>query len=94
MGKAIRAAAQDAVAARLMGVNINVVLALCFGLGALMAGMAGALVSMINPVQADMGMAIYRSGHHRAGAGRYRQYPGQFHRRIYPGNSRQHRHQI
>ena len=38
-GKAIRAAAQDAVTARLMGVNINVVLALCFGLGALMAAL-------------------------------------------------------
>jgi branched-chain amino acid transport system permease protein len=56
LGKAIRAAAQDAVAARLMGVNINVVLALCFGFGALLAGIAGILVSMTNQVKADMGM--------------------------------------
>ena len=55
-GKAIRAAAQDAVTARLMGVNINVVLALCFGLGALLAGIAGVLVSIINPVSGGMGL--------------------------------------
>ncbi len=56
MGKAIRAAAQDPATAGLMGVNINTVLALCFGLGALMAGFAGMLVSMCYPVQATMGM--------------------------------------
>jgi branched-chain amino acid transport system permease protein len=56
LGKAIRAAAQDPGAARMMGVNINVVLALCFGFGALLAGIAGTLVSMINQVKADMGM--------------------------------------
>ncbi|HEX7475611.1 MAG TPA: branched-chain amino acid ABC transporter permease [Dehalococcoidales bacterium] len=55
-GKAIRAAAQDAATARLMGVNINVVLALCFGLGALLAGIAGILISMINQVSAGMGL--------------------------------------
>ena len=43
LGKAIRAAAQDPATAGLMGVNINQVLALCFGLGALMAGFAGVL---------------------------------------------------
>jgi len=56
MGKAIRAAAQDAVTARLMGININLVLALCFGLGALMAGLAGVLISMCYPVHATMGL--------------------------------------
>ncbi len=56
MGKAIRAAAQDAVTARLMGVNISVVLAMCFGFGALMAAIAGALMSMVRPVYAGMGM--------------------------------------
>jgi branched-chain amino acid transport system permease protein len=55
MGKAIRAAAQDSVAAGLMGVNINLVLALCFGLGALMAGVAGTLFSLYNPVSGGMG---------------------------------------
>ncbi|GAI19798.1 unnamed protein product [marine sediment metagenome] len=56
LGKAIRAAAQDPAAAGLMGVNINLVLALCFGLGALMAGIAGSLTSMCFPVYATMGL--------------------------------------
>jgi branched-chain amino acid transport system permease protein len=56
MGKAIRAAAQDAPTAGLMGININLVLALCFGLGALMAGFAGVLVSMCYPIYATMGL--------------------------------------
>jgi branched-chain amino acid transport system permease protein len=56
LGKAIRAAAQDPATAGLMGVNINLVLAICFGLGALMAGFAGLLISMCYPVQATMGL--------------------------------------
>ena len=49
IGKAIRAAAQDPDVAGLMGVNINNVLALCFGLGALMAVIAGVLISIYLP---------------------------------------------
>jgi len=56
LGKAIRAAAQDPAAAGLMGVNINHVLAMCFGFGALMAGFAGVLLSMCYPVKATMGL--------------------------------------
>jgi branched-chain amino acid transport system permease protein len=56
MGKAIRAAAQDPVTAGLMGVNINLVLALCFGFGAAMASIAGMLISMCYPVHAVMGL--------------------------------------
>ena len=56
LGKAIRAAAQDPATAGLMGVNINQVLALCFGLGALMAGFAGLLISMCYSIQATMGL--------------------------------------
>ena len=56
LGKAIRAAAQDPRTAGLMGVNINKVLALCFGFGALMAGFAGGLLSMCYPITATMGM--------------------------------------
>jgi branched-chain amino acid transport system permease protein len=55
MGKAIRASAQDAATAGLMGVNIDMVLALCFALGAAMAGMAGMLISMYYPIQVVMG---------------------------------------
>ncbi len=56
MGKAIRAAAQDPAAAGLMGVNIDNVLAICFGLGAAMAGIAGMLISMSYPIHTVMGL--------------------------------------
>jgi branched-chain amino acid transport system permease protein len=56
-GKAIRAAAQDPDAAELMGVRINRVLALCFGLGAMMAAIGGLLLSMTSIMLAPvMGM--------------------------------------
>ena len=56
LGKAIRAAAGDPATAQMMGVNINRVLAICFGLGALMAGFAGPLISMMYEVQPVMGL--------------------------------------
>jgi branched-chain amino acid transport system permease protein len=56
IGKAIRAAAQDPTTAGLMGININLVLALCFGLGALMAGLGGTLISMMVSIQPAMGV--------------------------------------
>ena len=56
LGKAIRAAAEESSVAGLLGVNIHRVLAICFGLGALMAGFAGALISMIYEIQPTMGM--------------------------------------
>jgi branched-chain amino acid transport system permease protein len=55
-GKAIRAAAQDPTTAGLMGVNINNTLALCFGFGAAMAGVAGALISICYPIYTTMGL--------------------------------------
>lgn len=56
MGKAIRAAAQDAEVAGLMGVNIDRVLGYCFGLGALMAGLGGSLISISYNIQPTMGL--------------------------------------
>ena len=56
LGKGIRAAAQDSATAGLMGVNINRVLALCFGLGVMLAGFAGVLLSMCFPITATMGL--------------------------------------
>jgi branched-chain amino acid transport system permease protein len=55
-GKAIRAAAQDTATAGLMGVNINFVLALCFGFGAAMAGAAGTLFSVFSKFNTTMGL--------------------------------------
>jgi branched-chain amino acid transport system permease protein len=56
LGKAIRAAASDPTTAGLMGVNINMVLALCFGFGTAMAGIAGVLISISYPVSAAIGL--------------------------------------
>ena len=56
LGKAIRAAAEDPETAQAMGVNIHRVLAICFGLGALMAGFAGVLISMMYEMQPTMGL--------------------------------------
>ena len=56
LGKAIRAAAQDPTIAGLMGININFVLAFCFGLGAAMAAIAGVLISMSYPVSGAIGI--------------------------------------
>lgn len=56
MGKAIRAASQKPAIAGLMGVNIDRVLAICFGFGAMMAGFAGTLLSMCYPIKTSMGM--------------------------------------
>jgi len=56
LGKAIRASAEDPATAQVMGVNIHRVLAICFGLGALMAGFAGPLISMIYEIQPTMGL--------------------------------------
>ena len=56
MGKAIRASAQDPTAAGLMGVNINQMLALCFGLGIVLAALAGTLMSMRIPITPSIGL--------------------------------------
>jgi branched-chain amino acid transport system permease protein len=56
LGKAIRAAADDPQTAGMVGVNINRVLAICFGLGALMAGFAGVLISMTYQITPTMGL--------------------------------------
>jgi len=56
LGKAIRASAQDMDTAQLMGVNIYRVLAISFGIGAMLAAMGGSLVSMMFPVSPFMGL--------------------------------------
>jgi len=55
LGRAIRATAEDPATAGLMGVNTNILLALCFGLGALLAGIAGSLTTMMTAVASGIG---------------------------------------
>ena len=55
MEKAIRATAQDLNTAQLMGVNVYRVLGISFGLGAMLAGFAGALISPFSPISPFMG---------------------------------------
>src|SRR5512136_1219554 len=45
MGQAIRATAQDRQAAQLMGINVNRMSIIAFGLGAALSGTAGALIA-------------------------------------------------
>ena len=56
IGKGIRAAAQDPQAAALVGVKINTIMAICFGIGGLLAACAGVLVSMNESFSATSGM--------------------------------------
>ena len=55
LGRAIRATAEDPATAGLMGINTNTILAFCFGLGALLAGVAGTLISMKTQVSTGIG---------------------------------------
>jgi branched-chain amino acid transport system permease protein len=54
-GRAIRATAEDPATAGLMGVNTSMVLAFCFGLGALLAGIAGILISWRTTITIKIG---------------------------------------
>jgi len=55
LGKAIRATAEDPATAGLMGVNTNIILAFCFGLGALLACIGGLLTSTYSTISSNMG---------------------------------------
>lgn len=58
LGKAIRAAAERPDMAEALGVNRKQVLAICFGLGAALAGLAGILYSMMFEIQASRGIEL------------------------------------
>lgn len=55
LGRAIRATAQNRTAARLMGVQVNRMYVIAFGLGAACVGLASALVSPLYPVTPTIG---------------------------------------
>ena len=54
-GRALRAIAQDRVAAELMGVNVNRYSMIGFALGAMLAGLVGGLLVTITGVNLGMG---------------------------------------
>ena len=56
LGKSIRAAAQDSQAAAVFGVKINVIMAVCFAIGGLLAAVAGVLYSMQGAFSSSHGM--------------------------------------
>ena len=55
LGKGIRAATQDMKGAQLIGINIQWMYGLCFGLGALLAGFTGVLMSTMFSVSPVIG---------------------------------------
>jgi branched-chain amino acid transport system permease protein len=57
-GKAIRAVSQNREAAALQGINVNFVFALAFGIGAALAGIAGALLAPMTFVHPFMGQPV------------------------------------
>jgi branched-chain amino acid transport system substrate-binding protein len=58
LGKAIRASADNRAAAELMGIPTNRVLAISFGLGAMLACVAGLLLATIFPFTINSGAAF------------------------------------
>ncbi|MBX6320730.1 MAG: branched-chain amino acid ABC transporter permease [Rhodospirillaceae bacterium] len=56
VGKAIRATAQDAEAAQTLGIDVRRVHTIAFGIGAALAGVAGALLISIFPAYPTVGM--------------------------------------
>ncbi len=58
LGKAIRAAAEAPEIAETLGVNKRRVLAICFGLGTALAGLAGVLYSLMFDIQASRGIEL------------------------------------
>lgn len=58
MGNAMRAVAQDSIAARLMGININKVAMTTFFIGAGLAAVAGGLIGPLYVVEPKMGFDI------------------------------------
>lgn len=55
IGKAVRAIAQDAESASLVGINVDSLYGHTFAIGAVLAGMAGVILSTMFPVSATMG---------------------------------------
>ena len=62
LGKAILATSYNRLAARLMGINVNFVLLLSFGLSALLGAMAGILIAPITATNFEVGIMLGLKG--------------------------------
>jgi branched-chain amino acid transport system permease protein len=61
-GRAIRAVAQDETGAQLVGIDLNQIYALTFGLSSMLAAVAGASLLSVNPAYPTMGLVpLYKS---------------------------------
>jgi branched-chain amino acid transport system permease protein len=71
LGMAMRAAAQDKMAAHTMGINVPFTVALTWGFSAALAGIAGVLIAPIYGVSAGMGVLVGLKGFAAAVVGGY-----------------------
>ena len=58
IGRAIVAVRMDRVAATMMGIRVNRVYAITFGIGALMAGLAGSIFALVYPINTNLAGAL------------------------------------
>lgn len=58
LGRAIRSTAQDRDAARLVGIDVDWVNAIAFGVGIALAGLAGSLLALLFPFNPDFGRTL------------------------------------
>lgn len=56
LGRAIQATSQDRETARLMGISVNKIYALTFGIGAALTGVSGSLIAAIRHIEPSMGL--------------------------------------
>jgi branched-chain amino acid transport system permease protein len=75
-GKVMRAVAQDRETASLMGISVNRMIGLIFGLSAVMGGLAGILLAPIIYVAADIGLALVLKAFMGAVIGGFGSLPG------------------
>ncbi len=82
IGKAMRASSFDKATARLMGINVDLVISTTFAIGAALAGLGGVLYSVAYPsINSQMGILPGLKAFVAAVLGRHRQHPRRVRRR-------------